>query len=121
MITPGPEVSNAFFGVNYIDNRRIELELYQSVIDDYPDQELLIQYDDKSSTHYRIRDHYRLVDSSFWLDTENIGDDATNDGIPVTTDLFLRITQSDDDDYKFIGIDFDEPLQDLSSIEVQNP
>ena len=60
---------------------------------------------------FRYGDDGTLVDLS---------GDGNNDGIPDAIDLFLRIDISDDDDYKFIGIDFDEPLQDLSSIEVQN-
>ena len=43
-----------------------------------------------------------------------------HDGIPDATDIFIHIDPSGDDDYKFIGINFDEPYQDLSSTEIQD-
>ena len=43
---PGSDIPNAIIGINYIDSTSIELELHQSVIDSYSDQELWVEYDD---------------------------------------------------------------------------
>ena len=53
-------------------------------------------------------------------DNESDYEAGNNDGIPDATELFARLSQSNDDDYKFIGVDFDEPFQDLTPTEVEN-
>ena len=103
----------------------IEIELSSAALVGYEGSDLYIKFDGMPGDLFAMDgSEFTYFESSFRYEDDSTeggpAGDGNNDSIPDPTDLFLRLVQNDDDDYKFIGVDFDAPFQDLSSIEVDN-